>query len=141
MRIAKGWAAWIIAGLAVVAVVSGLGLVGGPAHARKQNRDREREQDLMTLANLADCLAAAQGVLPKALAATDDCDWQLRHADPFTGAPYRYEVTGPRSYRLCASFELPRPRLGERWGRNEQGCISREFIPSPAAAATIPYRP
>lgn len=137
----KGWAAWLIAALAMVAVALGLYLTGGPDRARKEKRDREREQDLISLANWVDCLAAEQGGLPARLQADPQCDWTLRTADPFTDVPYRYEVVAPRRYRLCAVFDLPPLRPDTRWGRDAQGCITRDFIPHPGAQATIPYQP
>ncbi|WP_313351604.1 hypothetical protein [Paracoccus sp. (in: a-proteobacteria)] len=141
----KGWATLAIALLAVVAIVAGLVLTGGPGQARKERRDRERESDLSHLSRLVGCLARENGNrLPESVRTTPGCDWQLRLADPFTGAPYHYEVTGPRSYLLCAGFELPqRPPHGLS-DRDESGCIARVFIPAgpqrPAAGATIPYR-
>ncbi|KRW95763.1 hypothetical protein [Paracoccus sp. MKU1] len=141
----KGWATIAIALLAAVAVVAGLALTGGPGHARKERRDRERESDLADLGRLVVCLARENGDrLPEALETTPPCDWQVRLADPFTGVPYRYEVTGPRSYRLCAGFELPPRRSPGLAERDETGCSARSFIPAgpqrPGAGATIPYR-
>lgn len=136
----KGWTAWLIAGLAMVAVALGLYLTGGPDHARKEKQDREREQDLMTLANWVDCLAAEQGQLPATLQGDPQCDWTLRLADPYTGKPYDYQVIAPRRYRLCAVFDLPLQRVDQRWGRDANGCITRDFIPHPGAGATIPFR-
>lgn len=141
----KGWAAFAIALLAAVAVIAGLALTGGPGQARKERRDRERESDLSALARLVVCLARENGDrLPAALAITPQCDWQVRLADPFTGDAYRYEVTGPRSYRLCAGFELPPRRPSGPAARDATGCSARSFIPAgpqrPGAAATIPYR-
>lgn len=141
----KGWATIAIALLAAAAVVAGLALTGGPGHARKERRDRERESDLANLGRLVVCLARENGDrLPETLATTPQCDWQVRLADPFTGAPYRYEVTGPRSYRLCAGFELPQPPRSGPWDRDAAGCSTRSFIPTgsqrPGAEAAIPYR-
>lgn len=137
----SGWSAWLIAGLAMVAVAMGLYLTGGPDRARKEKRDREREQDLMVLANWVDCVAARNGRLPKQLQDDAQCDWQVRRIDPFTDKPYLYEVLAPRRYRVCASFDLPPQHPGQRWGRDEGGCVVRDFIPHPGAQATIPYNP
>lgn len=133
----SGWTAWLIAGLALLAVALGLYLTGGPDRARKEKHDREREQDLMTLANWVDCVAAARGQLPATLQGDPQCDWKLRLADPFTGAPYRYQVVTPRRYRLCAAFELPPQPPDQRWGRDAQGCFTRDFIPPPRALAPL----
>ncbi len=147
----KGWATLAIALLAATAVVAGLALTGGPGHARKERRDRERENDLANLGRLVVCLARENGDrLPEMLDTTPRCDRQVRLADPFTGEPYRYEVTGPRSYRLCAGFELPQRRSPGLADRDATGCSTRTFIPAgpqrpgagpvSGAGATIPYR-
>lgn len=125
----RNLASGLIAGLAVVAVVLGLMLTGGPGYARKQARDVQREQDLMQIANWVTCLANETGKLPKVLAASPGCNWRLRDGDPQGGTAYRYEVTGPNAFQLCASFELPPVRPGDRWGRDAQGCIHRDWWP------------
>ncbi|SIR05136.1 hypothetical protein SAMN05421641_12235 [Paracoccus thiocyanatus] len=130
----KGWAAIALALLAVAAVIAGLAATGGPGQARKERRDRERESDLANLSRLVLCLARENGDrLPATLKTSAECDWQLRLADPFTGAPYRYEAMDARSYRLCADFELPQrpPILGDR---DAAGCIHRSFAPDGATA-------
>ncbi|CAM3230301.1 hypothetical protein SAMN04488021_1297 [Paracoccus aminovorans] len=141
----RGWPALVIGLLAALAVGAGLVLTGGPSEARKERRDRQRDSDLSALAGLVRCLAEHDHRrLPQVLAPTPDCDWQARLQDPFTGKPYRYEVTGPRSYRLCADFELPEDRPPGLRDRDAAGCVSREYLPgrrtAPGAEATIPYR-
>ena len=142
--IPKGWAAIAQAVIAAIVIGAGLALTGGPVEARKERRDRERESDLATLTGLVDCLAQEnRGQLPDRLAPTSECDWQSDLADPFTGQPYRYERTGPRGYRLCAGFETPPPDTRGPWGRDHDGCISRQYIAASrdGSAATIPFRP
>ncbi|WP_224767555.1 hypothetical protein [Paracoccus yeei] len=136
----KGWAAAAIAVLSALTIVAGLALTGGPGTARKQNRDRDREQDLMALASFVDCLATEANALPTSLDPTRQCDRRLRVSDPHSGTPYRYQVLDPRRYRLCADFELPPDRPDDSWGRDAQGCIIRDFHPAPARNATIPWR-
>ena len=126
---AKGWAAPAIGIVTALAVVLGLVLTGGPGHARKQQGDAQREQDLMSMAGWVDCLATAEGALPSTLSDLPQCDFRARLTDPYTQKPYRYEVTGQTSYRLCADFELPPQRPADRWGRNSDGCILREYQP------------
>lgn len=139
----KGWATLALAIAAVVMIGAGLALTGGPGQARKERRDQDRESDLMALTGLVDCLALAnRGQLPDRLVATAECDWHAALDDPFSGQPYRYERTGPRSYRLCAAFETPPTEPLAAWGRDSEGCISRMHVPpgQSGAAATIPYR-
>ncbi|MFG6082183.1 hypothetical protein ACEUZ9_002826 [Paracoccus litorisediminis] len=118
-----------IGALSAVAVLAGLALVGGPGHARMQKRDAQKEQDLAQMADWIDCLTQVQGELPRYLAPVEQCKWSLRSKDPVTQIPYRYEITGPRSFRVCAEFELPPQRPLDRWSRNQDGCIAREFTP------------
>lgn len=137
----KGWPAMALTVVAAIAIGAGLALTGGPGQARKERRDQQRADDLSTLAGLVECLAGTNcGQLPDRLAVTLQCDWQAALNDPYTGQPYRYEATGPRSYRLCADFETPPPGTRRPWGRDANGCIGRQYAPSPksGAAVTIP---
>mgnify|MGYP003458979147 CR=1 FL=1 len=128
----KGWPAMALTVVAAIAIGAGLALTGGPGQARKERRDQQRADDLSTLAGLVECLAGTnRGQLPDRLAVTLQCDWQAALNDPYTGQPYRYEATGPRSYRLCAGFETPPPDR-ERFGpfmRDAEGCIGRLYVP------------
>lgn len=126
---ARNLTSGLIAGLAIAAIVLGLVLTGGPGHARKQARDTQREQDLMQIANWVTCLANDAGKLPQQLVASAACNWRLPDRGPQGATAYRYEVTGPNAFRLCAEFELPPVRPGDRWGRDAQGCIRRDWWP------------
>ncbi len=133
MTSTRGWPALAIALLAALAVAGGLFLTGGPAEARKERRDRQRDGDLAALVGLVRCLAEHDGDrLPGKLAPSPDCDWVGELQDPLTGQPYRYLVTGPHGYRLCADFELPEDRPPGLRDRDAEGCVSREYLPKPA---------
>lgn len=125
----RGWPAIAIGALSAASVAAGLFLAGGPGHARKQARDAQREQDLTAMTVWIDCLARAEGALPVEPAAHEQCPWDQRVGDPYTGEAYRYEVTGPTSYRICAEFELPPQRPVDQWTRNAAGCVVREVEP------------
>lgn len=142
----RGWPAILIMVLAALAVGAGLVLTGGPGQARQERRDRQRDGDLANLSLLVRCLADLNGRhLPERLETTPDCDWQPRLNDPGTGKPYRYQVTGPNSYRLCADFELPDNSPPGPRSRDAEGCVSRDYLPgprgTPGADAGILYRP
>ncbi|WBU62842.1 hypothetical protein [Paracoccus aerodenitrificans] len=99
--------AGLIAALAAVLVIAGLILSGGPGQARQEYRDRIRVQNLTQLSENILCLAQDEGALPDAPSVTVNCPGPLTPRDPFTDAPYRYEITGDRNFRLCATFERP----------------------------------
>ncbi|SFA48880.1 hypothetical protein SAMN04487972_10672 [Paracoccus halophilus] len=122
-----------IALLAALAVILGLVVTGGPGRARMERHDDARMRDLEALDRQVVCLAHRDDDrLPRRLDPIPQCNWPVPLTDPYTGAPYRYEVTGPRSYRLCAGFELPVPPDRARWGWDEEGCIHRELHSAPA---------
>jgi hypothetical protein len=103
-RLAQVALAALVAGL----VVFGLLTVGGPGKGRMEKRDATRLSDLSDLNFYVRCVANTQGKsLPASLAPVETCQRELRLADPFTGAPYRYERVSATAYRLCAGFEDP----------------------------------
>lgn len=138
----RGWPAMAIATLAVIAILGGLLLIGGPEQARKERRDQQRHADLAAMTGLVRCLADRNGgQLPQTLAAEPDCNGQIRMTDPGGGAPYRYQVTGPDSYQLCADFELPQERRIGWMDRDADGCVRREYRPAnrvPGRAGAAP---
>lgn len=102
----------LIGGMALVAVVAGLWLIGGPGSGKAERRDRARMDDLRELGPFVACVAdLGDGHLPKALAPEPACGENLRFTDPYTGEPYRYRIdfeTEVRArYSLCAGFEAP----------------------------------
>ncbi|MGB8624453.1 MAG: hypothetical protein WCD16_16715 [Paracoccaceae bacterium] len=104
--VSASWPAFLIAGLAVLAIGLGLAVTGGPGQGRKEHRDEARLSDLDRLSAQVQCLArAADGQLPQDLAPTTVCPGELRREDPYTGQPYRYEILTDRAYRICAGFE------------------------------------
>lgn len=67
----KGWAAIALAVIAAIVIGAGLVLTGGPAEARKERRDRERDSDLTALTELVDCLARTKSGSAARPAGTD----------------------------------------------------------------------
>jgi len=97
-----------IAALVGAFIVAGLFTIGGPQTGRMEKRDDLRQKDLRTLRQQVTCIADRQGkVLPETITDTPGCTRSKPLADPVTEAPYVYEKLGPKSFRLCASFELP----------------------------------
>ena len=137
----QGRASIGIAVLALVAVVLGLVLGGGPIQARKERRDETRLDDLTRLARHVDCLAVQDDriVMPTDFAETSGCPGPVRMADPYTGVAYRIEPLPENRYRLCADFELPPEENRPRWSpaRRDGDCVVQD-LPSRAAQQ---YRP
>ena len=135
-RSPQGWASLAIAGLALVLVIAGLALGGGPSQARKERRDSARLDDLNRLALHVECLSREGNsrVMPAALTETEACPGPLPLTDTATGAAYRFERVDDVHYRLCADFELPPQAIPNRYrfGRERDGdCIARELPPVP----------
>ncbi|HTA73238.1 MAG TPA: hypothetical protein VK733_03145 [Gemmatimonadaceae bacterium] len=109
--------------LAIVAIVvvaatvtAGLFVAGGPGVARAHRLDERRTQDLDVLVGAIQRHYNRHRALPPSLDTL-----RVEHemldvpVDPETRAPYRYEVTGPAAYRLCATFHT---RSDETFGRS-----------------------
>lgn len=139
----QGRASVALAVLAVVAIVLGLILGGGPLQARMERRDETRLDDLMRLSSHIDCLAikADAVVMPTDFATTDGCPGPVRMADPYTDAPYRIEPLAENRYRLCADFELSDDENRPRWvpARRDGDCVVRD-LPRRATAQFQPMQ-
>lgn len=128
MTLPRGLAAWSIGLLALLIVIAGFYVTGGPSDARKERRDNQRQRDLHDMAQLIECLAQENGNrLPETVQPTQTCESRGPLTDPQTGKPYRYEVLGPRSYRICANHEAPARRTG---AAREDCVIRRHALPS-----------
>jgi len=99
----------IVAIVVVVATVTtGLIVAGGPGVARQRRLDDRRTQDLEMLTFAIQRHYNRHHALPSSLD-TLRVEHEMRDVpiDPETRVPYRYEVTGPTGYRLCATFRQP----------------------------------
>ncbi|AWV06272.1 hypothetical protein [Marilutibacter maris] len=96
----------IAASVVVVATVAtALMVMDPPAKQRDMRIDERREDDLMRIETLAREHLKAHDALPADLAAlAARPGLAVAVADPVDGSAYGYEVTGPRSLRLCANF-------------------------------------
>ncbi|SFD06101.1 hypothetical protein [Tropicimonas isoalkanivorans] len=118
--------------LVVLLIVLGVRITGGPETGRMEERDRTRLSDLRDVATTVRAAANAEsGTLPEALDSMIGAPSDLRLADPFTGAPYRYERLSDRAFRVCADFELPdrirRPQVTDFDGGS--GCLTYTYQP------------
>lgn len=110
----------IAAGLVVVATVVGAVVVmGGPWSQRDIRMDERRVRDLDAIVDAIDCCSSKTGVLPPDLATlADKPGRRLSFVDPVDGTPYEYQVTGERSYRLCATFVTDTAVTDDSMGRH-----------------------
>ncbi len=123
-------AAVAVAGTVTTAVV----VLGTPGEQRLLREDERRVSDLDDLKDEVEEWARQRGALPGDLAVLARRPGvNLRTKDPFTAQPYEYEVTGPRAYRLCATFatDTSDARAGSviRQWRHPRGrhCFDREL--------------
>ncbi|MFV0384209.1 hypothetical protein [Paracoccus sp. (in: a-proteobacteria)] len=123
----RDWATMAITGLAVVAIVGGILVAGGPVQGRAERRDDLRRSDLNMLESQLRCLARERRLLSVEIATTEACPATPSLTDPVTGQPYRIEQIDAENLRLCASFEIPPSRDPARrdgMGHfDDQGCM------------------
>ena len=113
---------WLmIAACFVVAatLVSAIFVMGSPAVQREAKLDERRIADLTRIDRLADGYFERKGKLPPDLATlANQPGRRLSTADPVDGSAYAYEVTGDRTFRLCAVFATDTAETfeaAERW--------------------------
>lgn len=96
-----------LAGLFVLlAIILGFMTFGSPNAQREMRLDATREHDLSGLQwQILNEWQTSQKI-PASLAelAKDDFSGYVMPVDPETNAPYEYNVTGPLSFELCATF-------------------------------------
>ncbi|HBY59231.1 MAG TPA: hypothetical protein DEH78_05385 [Solibacterales bacterium] len=107
--------------LLVAAAALGFYRLGSPDSQRRLAEDRRRVRDLIgicaALKDIHDRAPAAP--IPASLSEVKTASLRvIAIADPVTGAPYRYERTSDRTYRLCAVFHAaadadPEAAMGE----------------------------
>jgi hypothetical protein len=129
----------LLIGLLVAAAVAfGLAATGGPKAGRMEKRDETRLGDLHRVGDYVLCLADHDDrTLPADLTPDPICidvQGRVRLADPFTGAPYRYERLDPSTFRICASFERYAGTEGTRYRSAGfdpgTGCLTRALPPA-----------
>ena len=91
--------------IVVGAVITAIALLDPPGVQRQRKMDERRIEDLMSIQRATEEYWTRHKALPPDLATLGKEPGLLVPAnDPETGTPYVYEVTGPKSYRLCAVF-------------------------------------
>lgn len=114
---AGGKGRWLVIAASLVvagAVVAAIVVMGSPSAQREARLDARRAADLFRIGNAVDRWVERRDALPPDLATlAAEPGSRLAVADPVTGAPYAYAITGPRRYRLCATFTTDTAQSGD----------------------------
>lgn len=134
---AARWLAMAASVVVVATIVVAIMTMGTPSAQRLVRLDQKRVDDLERIVAVVHVYERAHRTLPPDLATLAGQPGQrLSITDPVSGAPYRYEVTGPRRFRLCADFATDTakpPSESERWMDDEwnhgvgRHCFDREL--------------
>lgn len=104
----------VFAGALVLGSIAlGFAVIGSPSTQRALRQDSTRIMNLESIQWQVISFWQSKEALPTnldELAANDLSGWIIP-VNPETEAPYEYERTGNLSFRLCATFNLPTPKL------------------------------
>lgn len=115
-----GFAAGIVV---LIAIVSGFFILGSPAEVRLVRLDAQKVSDLQSIQWQVVNYWQQKEKLPASLdELKDPLSGSIIPVDPQSGESYTYEVTGARSFKLCATFNkegvgdpyIPRPVTMEK---------------------------
>jgi len=92
----------------LVAVGSGLWLMGSPSEQAARRIDERRVEDLRWLARGVDRYYAQNDALPRNIGAMSSAlETTFPERDPVTYEPYRYTAGAGKTFELCADFTHP----------------------------------
>jgi len=96
--------------MALVSVIAGFFIIGTPGEIRMLRFDEQKVSDLQSIQYQIVNYYQQKEELPETLTFLDDpISSFMTPVDPQSGAAYRYTVTGPLSFELCAVFNKPTP--------------------------------
>lgn len=146
--------------LALASVVAGFFIIGTPGEIRMLRYDEQKVSDLQSIQYQVVNYYQQKEALPEDLTYLNDpISSFMTPKDPQTGEAYRYTVTGPLSFELCATFNEPTPNtagqgnyptrdmaypsmdIDENW-QHESGetCFARTIDPERYPAFDKPLR-
>jgi hypothetical protein len=104
----------VLVGIAVaavlIAVVSGLIVLGPPNEERIRRLDGRRVEDLRGITRAVDLYWTRHGGLPTSLdELSGESGVNINSHDPGTSQPYDYQVLDDKTYELCARFQRDSP--------------------------------
>ncbi len=128
------WLAIAASAVVVATVIAAMLAIGSPSAQRDSRMDRKREQDLNAIAMAIDGHVSDGEPLPADLSVlAKEPGVSLEINDPQSRAPYTYQVTGERTYKLCAVFSTDTAKDGGNpYGNQEwphgvgQKCFDRK---------------
>jgi type II secretory pathway pseudopilin PulG len=105
---------WSVGVLVVLSIAAGFLIVGSPQTQRQYRLDSQRVQDLNSIQSQVIYVYQQKNALPTALSELEDpLSYYTAPTDPKTGAAYKYRATGPLSFEVCATFDLPSSGMEE----------------------------
>lgn len=131
------------AAVALVAIVAGVLLVGGPQRARMERLDQTRSSHLETLRREIVRFHEKQERLPESLEELEALGARtLETTDPRTGERYAYRPTDESTYRLCAEFQTEAKPATGAWSKfREHAAEATCFEVSVDTGAVTAVRP
>lgn len=103
--------------VAVAAVAAAIAVMESPSIQRKARLDGRRVRDLRHIVNAVDAYVKREKSLPADLTTlAGQPGLRLSIVDSVDGSPYTYEVSGDRTFRLCAVFATDTAKItNEQW--------------------------
>ncbi|MDO8552218.1 MAG: DUF5671 domain-containing protein [bacterium] len=114
---------WAVGALVLVTIVAGFFILGTPQELREGKQDNIRVQDLQSIQwQVVNYWQQKEKLPANLLEVADPISNTIIPVDPQTKDQYEFAVTGPLSFRLCATFA----REGSSYGN---GSVARPMSP------------
>jgi len=134
------WLAIVACVVVAATVAAAILVMGSPSAQRVEKLDRKRVEDLARIDRFVDSYVERTKTLPPDLGTlAREPGVRVSITDPVDGSPYGYEVTGVRSFRLCAVFTTDTGKIldapgwpGDEWNHGVgRRCFERKAKKAP----------
>ncbi len=99
---------FVVSAILAVSIVAGFFIMGSPQTQRELRFDAQRIENLRMIQNEVTSYYRTAEKLPASLEVLKDpLVGSYIESDPETGDAYEYSVTGPLTFEVCATFNLP----------------------------------
>lgn len=127
----------IVTLVVMVAVITGIVILGSPAEERMKRIDLRRVNDLEGMENAVKFYFAEHATLPMSVEELSKQPGVSIGSDPVTGAAYRYRALDAEQFELCGTFDrasTPRVLTGvNRWEHPAGNhCFTRKVTKQPS---------